>query len=80
MKKLRAKLGLSRRELARALNICERTVQRWEDDEASPSGLAADVINAIEDAIAGGVSARDVGRMMTQGIRNLLTLQFRAGA
>jgi transcriptional regulator with XRE-family HTH domain len=49
---LRAKLRVSRAELARYLGVSEATVTRWEatDDPSEPKGLQAVLLRALLDA------------------------------
>ncbi len=69
---LRERLGLSRAEWARALNVNERTVARWEDEATDPGGLASEVMKGIQFAIDQGSNAREVGRLVSLGIGSLL--------
>ena len=69
---LRARIGLSRAEWAHALGVNERTVMRWENDGAEPSGLAAVVITAITNAIEEGANPARVGRLVGMGIGALI--------
>lgn len=69
---LRKKLGLSRADWARALNVNERTVMRWENDGDDPSGLAATVLRAISNALAEGADPAHVGRLVSMGIGALI--------
>ena len=69
---LRERLGLSRAEWARALNVNERTVARWEEDGADPGGIASEVMRGIDNALAEGADAVRVGRRVSLGIGSLL--------
>ncbi len=69
---LRERLGLTRAEFARALNVNERTVARWEDEGKDPGGLAVEVMRGIQFAIDQGVDAMEVGRLVSLGIGSLL--------
>jgi DNA-binding XRE family transcriptional regulator len=69
---LRERLGLTRAEWARALNVNERTVVRWEEDETDPGGLASEVMRGIQIAIDQGVDAKEAGRLISLGIGSLL--------
>ncbi len=69
---LRERLNLSRAEWARALNINIATVKRWEDDDADPGGLAAEVMRAVNNALAEGADAARIGRLLSLGIGSLL--------
>ncbi|MDH5674069.1 MAG: helix-turn-helix domain-containing protein [Myxococcales bacterium] len=62
---LRARLGLSRSELARFLGVSEPTVVRWESGSAisEPKGLQALLLRALADA-SGGQPASDVARIV----------------
>lgn len=65
-------MGLSRGELARSFGTTERTVQRWEDDGKTPSGLASEIFNAIENALAQGASGQEIGRRLRLGVGALI--------
>lgn len=69
---LRERLGLTRAEWARALNVHERTVARWEEYGTDPGGLASEVMRGIHIAIDHGVDAKEVGRLVSLGIGSLL--------
>jgi transcriptional regulator with XRE-family HTH domain len=69
---LRKKLGLSRVDWARALNVNERTVMRWENEGDAPGGLAAAVLRGIEGALAEGAEPARVGRLVGMGIHALV--------
>ncbi len=49
IKKLRKKLGLTQKELAARLGVHVITVTRWETGAFEPSGLAATVLEQLED-------------------------------
>lgn len=65
---LRNRIGLSRAEWARALNVNERTVARWEEDGVDPGGLAAEVMRGIHNALEDGADPQRVGRKISLGI------------
>lgn len=44
---VRSVLGLSQRELARALGVAPYTVSRWEAGQSPPSGLQLEVLRAL---------------------------------
>jgi len=69
---LRERLGLTRAEWARALNVHERTVARWEEDDTDPGGLAGEVMRGVAFAIDHGLDAKEVGRLVSLGIGSLL--------
>lgn len=69
---IRAALGLSRSEWAHALNVAERTVMRWEDEGAEPTGLAAEVMRGIGSALEEGCDAARVGRLIGMGIGSFI--------
>jgi DNA-binding XRE family transcriptional regulator len=71
-KELRERLGLSRSEWARALNVNDRTIQRWEDDGVDPGGLANEVMRGIHNAIEEGVDPKRVGRLISLGVGSVL--------
>lgn len=68
---LRARIGLSRAEWARALNVNERTVARWEDGQ-EPGGVAAEVMRGISSALDEGADPKRVGRLVSLGVGGLL--------
>lgn len=49
---LRDRLGWSRRDLARFLNVAPLTVARWEDGRSPPTGTSRLVLGALHEAIA----------------------------
>jgi hypothetical protein len=69
---IRKKLGLSRVDWARALNVNERTVMRWEANGDEPGGLAAGVMRGIEDALEEGAEPARVGRLLSVGVGSLV--------
>ncbi len=71
VKRLRKRLGLSRAELARILNVAPLTVQRWDNGQES-RGLAASVLGAIDEAVADGASVRRIGQKLSLGVGALV--------
>lgn len=71
-KQIRTALELNRSEFARALGVGERTVFRWENNEAEPSGLASQVFSAIENAIRAGANAKEIGNKLRLGLGSLI--------
>ncbi len=69
---LRERLGLSRSEWARALNVGVITVKRWEDEGTDPGGLATEVMRGILTALEDGAEPVHVGRIVSMGIGSLL--------
>jgi transcriptional regulator with XRE-family HTH domain len=69
---LRTALGLTRSEWARALNVNERTVARWEDEAADPGGLTADVMRGIHNALEDGLDPKRAGRLVSLGVGSLI--------
>jgi len=69
---LRERIGLSRAEWARALNVNERTVVRWEDEGVDPGGPATAIMKGIDNAIAEGGDPLRIGRRVSLGIGSLL--------
>lgn len=70
---LRELLGLSRADWARALNVQEVTVKRWEDSDTSPGGLAEEIMCGLSTAIDEGMDPRKVGSLVNLGgIRSLI--------
>ena len=64
LRDLRSKLKLSQEELAQRLNVSFATVNRWENDKATPQGTARDSINKLmEEAGAEPLVARDAGEI-----------------
>jgi len=62
LRDLRSKLKLSQEELAARLNVSFATVNRWENDKATPQGAARDGISRLlEEAGAEPLVARDAG-------------------
>jgi transcriptional regulator with XRE-family HTH domain len=55
---LRKALGLeSQEELARLLGVSVQTVNRWENSQASPSGLADSLLECLHKIVASGQAA-----------------------
>jgi len=72
-RELREKVGLSRADWARALNVQEVTVKRWEDQGIEPGGSAEEIMRGIEAALADGISPARVGSLVSLGgIRSLI--------
>lgn len=71
-KGVRTKLGLTRSEWARALNVNERTVMRWEDEHVDPGGLALEVMRGIHNALEEGADPVRTGRQVSLGIGALI--------
>lgn len=71
-KNVRERIGLSREEWARALNVNTRTVTRWEDEGIDPGGLAAEVMRGIAGALDEGADPVRVGRIVGLGIGSLV--------
>lgn len=70
---LRELLGLSRADWARALNVQEKTVERWEDSRTSPGGLAEEIMRGLLTALDEGVDPRKIGSLVNLGgIRSLI--------
>lgn len=70
---LRERIGMSRTDWARALNVSERTVVRWEDQGVDPGGTASEVMNGIVAALDEGANPTKVGKIVKLGgIRSLL--------
>lgn len=70
---LRELLGLSRADWARALNVQEITVKRWEDAGTSPGGLADEIMCGLTAAIDEGMDPRKIGSLVNLGgIRSLI--------
>lgn len=53
LRELRSKLKLSQEELAARLDVSFATVNRWENDKATPQGKARDAINKLLEEIGG---------------------------
>lgn len=72
-RELRELLGLSRGDWARALNVQEVTVKRWEDQGIEPGGSAEEIMHGLEAAIGDGVAPARVGSLVSLGgIRSLI--------
>jgi|GEM_PF-6673711 len=69
---LRERLKLTRSEWARALNVHERTVARWEEDGCDPGGLVAEVMRGVDNALEEGADPVRVARLVGLGIGSLL--------
>lgn len=71
-REVRETLGLTRIEWARALNVNERTISRWEDLGVDPGGLVTVVIKGIDRALAEGADPAKVSRIVGMGIGPLV--------
>src|SRR6266480_4601619 len=60
---LRKALGLTQLELANRLGVSHVTVNRWENDQVAPSGLALQKIVREEQALGLGDSAFGTGQL-----------------
>ncbi len=78
LREIRERLGMSRSELARALNVNERTVARWEEG-TDPGGLAKEVIDAIQEALDDGLDPRQARRVLGTGIGTMIHLELMKG-
>lgn len=74
---IRERIGLSRSEWARALNVNERTVARWEDEGADPGGLATEVMRGVSSALEEGCDPKQIGRLLSLGIASVLFYELR---
>lgn len=54
LKAAREKAGLSQSQASEAWGIPLKTLQQWEQDKATPRGLALKAINELLDAILAG--------------------------
>ena len=64
LRDLRSKLKLSQEELAARLNVSFATVNRWENDKATPQGKAKDDIAKLLEEVGGeSLVARDAGEV-----------------
>lgn len=70
---LRERLGLSRSEWARVLNVHERTVGRWEVDGRDPGGTARAVMQGIHNALEEGAQVDYVKRQLAAGVGPLVS-------
>lgn len=69
VKKLREKLGLSKREFAEKVGVTVRTVEMWENGKAVPSGSASillDMLDAKREIISS--SAKDNSVSVAAGV------------
>ena len=81
-KTIRLSLSMTQRQFAKALNVNERTVQRWEDGDANPSGAVAEVLEGIRMAIEesrGKAGRRRVKNRVMLGIANTVYRELRRG-
>jgi transcriptional regulator with XRE-family HTH domain len=70
--KLRETLGVTRKELARILCVDERTVYRWETDEATPAGALKAILQSVEGAFAEFDDHATLRRRVNMGIGSLI--------
>lgn len=71
--KIRKALGLSRGRFARALNVTERTVQRWDAGEFPPTGAAQEILAGIHMALEDeGADVERISRRVSVGIATVL--------
>lgn len=71
-RELRERIGLSRADWARALNVQEVTVKRWEDHGIEPGGSAEEIMRGIEAALEEIPPARVGALVALGGIRSLI--------
>lgn len=72
-RELREQLGLSRGDWARALNVKDITVKRWEDQNVDPAGLALEIMLGIQAALDEGLDPVRVGKLVSLGgLRSLV--------
>ena len=76
---LRERLGFNRTEWAAALGVNNRTVERWESGAHDPTGLAAEVMRGIANALAGGAELEHVKRLVGMGVSTLLYVCLKGG-
>lgn len=69
---LRERLGLSRAEWARVLNVNLRTVGRWETEDRDPGGTATAVMRGIDNALREGAELEIVKSRIALGIDTLV--------
>ncbi len=74
---IRETFGLSKRELAKALNVAPYTVARWEAGGNAPTGLQQEVLRAlhrtaVETAPRTDNSAANLGGLIALGIGALI--------
>lgn len=65
---LRERLGLTRSEWARVLNVNLRTVSRWEQEDRDPGGTATAIMRGIDNAIRQGAELEFVKNQLAFGI------------
>ena len=70
---LRERLGLTRGEWARVLNVHERTVARWEVEERDPGGTATAVMQGNDKALSSGARLDFVRNQLAFGISTLVS-------
>lgn len=67
VKNLRRKLAVTQEDFSRLLGLSYQTVNRWENDQSAPSGLANSLLSCLEKITAAGQGAE-------------LIAEFRSGA
>jgi DNA-binding transcriptional regulator YiaG len=60
LKEIRVALDLSQEEMARLLGVSFATVNRWENDNSSPTGTVAEVYRALDVALRGGTPPKRI--------------------
>ena len=70
---LRERLGLSRSEWARVLNVNLRTVGRWEIEDRDPGGTATAIMRGIDNALRQGAELEFVKNQLAFGIDTLVS-------
>ena len=75
---LRERLGLTRAEWARVLNVHERTVARWEVEDRDPGGTATAIMHGIENALSQGARISSVKEQLLFGITAFVSISLTA--
>jgi type I restriction enzyme M protein len=75
--KVRGALGLSQEQMARLLGVSFASVNRWEGGHASPMGSTQDLYQALQAALAGGASPREIRQAANNERGVFLYLLFR---
>ena len=71
--KLRLHLGFATRATwARLLGVSAKTVERWEEDGAVPSGLTAEVFRGLAAAVDAGVAPSLINKQLSLGLAGFL--------
>ncbi len=60
IKELRKKLGLTQEELARLLNVGFSTVNRWENNKATPTGQSLVVLSKLKELVEEAESGEEL--------------------